>query len=169
MPEEDQYPGFDELCKAVGFTVLSWSHIEIMLDASIAIIFQNCGGDRIYPQIPRNLKSKVIFMRKSLRQLEVLGKFQELGLELMDRISNMKSSRHDVAHGVPTSLATQDGVYQFRKLEAKETIHQIQTSGFDLKTFPDFARDLSRLGTDMVRFCQVLAEEYAGAPRQSPP
>ena len=100
-------------------------------------------------------------MRKSLRKLDVLEPFQERGLALMDRISNMKRRRHDVVHGVITSLAPSNGVFEFRRLDTQETMHHVKSSGFDLNRFPDFAVELSDLGTDMVQFCQALAQEFA--------
>ena len=169
MSDHNQYPDFNALCQAVGFTVLTWAHIEQILDMSIAVVFQNCGGNEINPQIPRNLKSKLVFMRKCLRNLDVLGPFQEQGIDLMDRISNMKRRRHDVVHGVITSLAASDGVYEFRRLDTKEAMHHVKDSDFNLNKFPDFAKVLSDLGTDMVQFCQALAQEFAKPPRQSLP
>jgi len=168
MSDVKTYPDFDALCKAVGFTVITWAHIEIVLDASIGIVFQSCGGDQINPELPRTLKGKLSFMRKSLRRLATLKPFQEQGLALMDRISNMKQQRHDVVHGVAASLATSDGTFEFRRLDAKGTMHHIRSSSFDLKKFPEFSQALVGLGADMNDFCRALAEEYAGVPRQSP-
>jgi hypothetical protein len=132
MAKDDQYPDFDALCRAVGFTVLIWAHIEQILDAAIAVVFQNCGGNKINQQIPRNLKSKLVFMRKSLRKINVLEPFQEQGLALMDRISNMKQRRHDVVHGVVTSLTSADGSFEFRRLNVRNTMHHVESSDFDL-------------------------------------
>jgi len=169
MTNDDQYPDFDALCQAVGFMVLTWAHVEQILDAAIAVVFQNCGGNKINQQIPRNLKSKLVFMRKSLRKISVLEPFQEQGLALMDRISNMKRQRHDVVHGVVTSRTSADGTFEFRRLNVKDTMHHVESSDFDLKKFPALARDLSDLGTDMVQFCQALAQEHVTPPRPPRP
>ena len=169
MTNDDQYPDFDALCQAVGFTVLTWAHIEQILDFAIAVVFQNCGGNKINQQIPRNLKSKLVFMRKSLRKIHVLEPFQEQGLALMDRISDMKRRRHDVVHGVVTSLTSSDGKFEFRRLNVKDTMHHVESSDFDLKTFPALARDLSDLGTAMGQYCQALVQELVTPPRQPRP
>jgi len=169
MSENNQYPDFDALCRAVGFTVLTWAHIEQLLDMSIAVVFQNCGGNEINAQIPRNLKSKLVFMRKSLRNLNLLSPFQEQGLDLMSQVSNMKRRRHDLVHGVVTSTSASDGIFEFRRLNAKDTMHHIENSGIDLKKFPDFAKDLVDLGASMAQFCQALVQEFAELPQQSRP
>lgn len=162
MSDVKTYPDFDALCQAVGFTVITWAHVEQILDMLIAIVFQSCGGDQINPKIPRNLMSKLDFMRKSLRKLDVLQPFQDWGLDLMDRISNMKQQRHDLVHGVITSSAPSvDGIFEFRRLDAKETMHHIKQSDFDLKKFPALAKELVGLGTDMAQFCQTLLQESA--------
>ena len=166
MAEDNQYQNFDALCHAVGFTVLTWAHIEQLLDTAIAVVFQNCGGNKINQQIPRNLKSKLVFMRKSLRNLDVLDSFQDQGLALMDRISSMQRRRHDVVHGVITGLVSHDGIFEFRRLDAKDTMHHVESSNFDLKKFPALARDLSDLGTAMSQFCQALVQELVTPPRQ---
>lgn len=78
----------------------------------------------------------------------------------MDRIDYLSEDRHAIVHGVPQSIASADGVFEFRRLRAGKTMHSLESSGFDLKQFPVFSKALENLVNDMNDFSQDLAEEF---------
>ncbi len=70
----------------------------------------------------------------------------------------MKQKRHDLIHGAITSLAAQDGKFDFRHLDAQATTHKVRKSTFDLKGFPKFSKDLVDLTGSLAGYAPHLLE-----------
>ena len=157
-------PEFYAYCHAVGFIVVTWAYIEHILDMTIAIIYQNCGGNIVQDELPRNLTRKIGFVKRALRKIDILEPHKAEGLALMSRIASLKQRRHDPVHGAITSLSAKDGVFNLKRLEAKGTMHEVHDVTFDLNQFPSFAKELTDLAKDLMQYCLALKEAYPRLP-----
>ncbi len=160
MRDEEQETSLDELYRIVGYTVTTWAMIEAALDMSIAVIYHCCGGKNISADLPRTLKNKIRFMRRSLRQLSPLAPLKAKGLVLLQRVSGMKRQRHDFVHSVLINVRAFDGKFKFTRLDAGQAMHKIRETEFDVSHFPKFSEEIQDLATDMTSFAQKLAEDY---------
>jgi len=161
MHSSDQETDIEALYRAVGYTVVSWALIEQALDFCIEVVFHCCGGEKINAEIPRALKAKLRFMRKSLRQLEPLQPVKDRGLALMDETSALKPQRDNIVHAAVKGVKSASGIFEFSKLHAKQTTHYVEDVEFDLTRFPEFSREIERLETHMLGFAQTLVEDFA--------
>lgn len=84
---------------SIGMMTILWAQTEGVLDALVASIYFQGGGEKLEPQHPRQLDRKLSFLRECYKRLTPLHCVAEEGNELVDRFHRLKQKRHDLVHG----------------------------------------------------------------------
>lgn len=101
--------------------VVQWVFVETALDYWCAIAFQDCGGDAIEAELPRQFKRKVRFLRKAFRQLPQLDRFQGEALPFIEAAVRISNIRHYVTHGALSGFDhADDETFIFNKMDVGE-------------------------------------------------
>lgn len=146
MDYDDEYHA---LCSALGFVVVNWAITEQSLDGCVAIIFHDHGGKNIESEIPRSLSKKVEFLKKCFKKLPTLAALQNDALKTLQNVNTMSGRRHDLVHGAITSVTSQNGVFEFAKLDFEKQMHVVRTVHLDLTKFDDLATEILDLGGEV--------------------
>jgi hypothetical protein len=133
--QQDQFYG------CIGRLVVSWGHLEIWLDFSIAVIHNNLEGKTLQDEKPRFLDAKLKYLRKAARDLPALAPHRKELLKLADDIEAAAIMRHDLVHGAvaghPNSPTEAEMLRLMRKKHQppfkifKVTTHQISKAMLD--------------------------------------
>lgn len=90
-----------QLYCAIGKAIVTWSIVERFLDMCILVIHGSYGLTLPYiKEIPRSLKNKTDFIKKALKDSDVLRPLSNDGIMLMNKINALKDSRHNLSHGM---------------------------------------------------------------------
>ena len=155
---EEDHKDFEALCALIGFIVVNWALIEQSFDLWVELIYANCGGTTISKEVPRSLKHKIKFARKAFKTFPVLQPYVEEGDKLLDRIQALSKNRHDLVHGVVTSISQVNGVFPIDKLDYSTQGNIIRRIHFDPNSFPKLADELVVLGRDTPIFGRKLSD-----------
>lgn len=144
MAAEDD---LNALYAAVGFLTANWAIAEQGLDGCIAIVYQELRVRGPKDTIPRSLKKKVEFLRKSLNSLPALAQVKNEGLEVMTEVTRLATVRHDLVHGAIKELRAKDGKFSFARIDYHDQIHSMRDVEFDLTKFPALSIEFVDLGS----------------------
>ena len=148
MAEQEEIP--IALYVVVGRIVVSWAYLEMAVDQCVIIAHKGCGGNNIEQDIPKTLKQKIKFLKKSFSELKSLSKFKDEGLALTSRVADFAEERHRLAHGAFVGIDPKIGSYKFVKLDYNKTTFKALTSR---RTF----LELDQIGKQILD----LSAEYA--------
>jgi hypothetical protein len=142
-------PGSDieSLFKAMGFVAVQWGFVEQSLDLLVASIFHAVPGHPLMKQRPKNLEPKVEFLCKCFAELPALGQFAAEANPLLDRFLAVGKKRNDLMHGAIASLETEDGAFQFLKVDVRHE-HALRSVYLSNAEWVEFRRELIRLGRE---------------------
>ena len=146
MDYDDEYHA---LCSAVGFVVVNWAITEQMLDGWVSIIFHDHGGKNIEPEIPRSLSKKVQFLKTCFKKLPTLAPLQDDALKILQNVKALSDRRHDLVHGAITSVTSQNGTFEFAKLDYEKQMHVVRAVHLNLNKFDDLAKEILDLGGEV--------------------
>lgn len=109
------------LYSAVGMIVTNWSFVENALDHWTAIVFDDFGGSRIEPEMPRMFGRKVKFLSKCFKRIDALSPFKDDALKVIQRASELSDMRHYIVHGVLSGFDAEDKeAFVFRKIDVSQ-------------------------------------------------
>lgn len=138
----------------LGRVVMVFGPLELFLDCIVSIIFLRFAGNKIEDELPRSLKRKVAFVKKSLRRIADLKPLLESAMPLLIEISNLAEQRHQLIHGCNLHTPRDGDTAQldFVKLAYGEQIHSIDTHKF---TIPEI-----RLVSDRMIFIGLKLAQF---------
>ncbi|MGM4887535.1 hypothetical protein [Tardiphaga sp. 11_C7_N12_6] len=96
--------------RAIGQLTLGWGYVEHLFDLTNAIIITRFETNE--NELPRSLKPKISFYRRSFLKLPELSPFKEQAIKIADEANRLKEIRHDIIHGQAEKL-TPDGLRHF--------------------------------------------------------
>lgn len=130
---------------ALGKIVYVWSNIESSLDFYIALIFFYFDRKNIAEknEVPRSLKMKIKFLKKSFRNIPQLSSLTDYALVIIEQISSLSKKRHSVIHGVLCGM--NPDAYKFSKLDISKEFCNIS-----LDNITYTINDLRQLGNEMM-------------------
>lgn len=100
----------EEFFGAIGRLVVSWSSLEMALDAMIDLIHRGLGGNKLEPERPRALQRKLNYLRRYFKSLPGMEPSGLAGfLLLFKQIEDLSESRHDIIHGAVLENAEGSG------------------------------------------------------------
>jgi hypothetical protein len=161
-PLDAQDNDFRALCIAIGFVVVNWAVIEQQIDFLVNATFRDCGGKALRNKgdIPRSLSQKTQFLKDCFKKLAPLKPFAAEGLNLVGRVSNLSTERHDLVHGAITNLEPVNGVFHFRKVEYEKENHAVAPFTFDPPAFSKLETALGDVLTELIAFSQRMADSF---------
>ncbi|MHB8455889.1 MAG: hypothetical protein ACYDDO_14615 [Acidiferrobacterales bacterium] len=146
MENTDEY---HSLCAAIGYVAINWAITEHALDGWIAMIFHNLGGKHIHPEIPRSFTKKSEFLTTCFKRIEALSSLRDEASHLLQTASNLSKVRNDLIHGAITSITSNNGVYEFAKLDYEKQMHAVRMVHLNLKKFDDLGKRFVDLGSEI--------------------
>jgi hypothetical protein len=161
MLRDDEFLHF---CASIGWVEVNWSLMESQLDRwcqVMYLIFKWRGKDGKEKEIPRPYGRKVRFLRGGFAKIPALKKYSADGVSVLDRADTLSDTRHDLTHGVITSIESKDGKYflENRKIQ-RDGKHIVKDVVFNVRGFPALADKLADLGTDAIRLSHRLQVEF---------
>lgn len=109
----------EALYRPIGVIVIAWSMIDVATANVVSVVYRS-GGHAKEKQVPRQMKRKVIFLRRCFRQIDGLSNFAQEGLALLADIQKLKAYREGIAHGYPAQYDPDTGRYNFYSLEIED-------------------------------------------------
>lgn len=103
----------DRFLAALGSVTLNWAAIEAALDFATAMIFHEYKYPKMDAKIPRNLESKIIFLREGIKHARLAEIYPRADLLLLDLLRE-KDGRHTLVHGAILGAATGDEIEVLR-------------------------------------------------------
>ena len=154
------------LYSQVGFIVIQWGHCEQSLELLVTTLFRQYGGNALpkRKRMPRQLSDKITFVKECVAALQTLKSFRDEIEGLINKFESLKQKRHDLIHGALTDDSVIDGVYSFIRLETHPDIHEVKAFHYDLKAFPNIAKDLVRLGADAPKIAKRVFDARPKPP-----
>lgn len=154
---------FESLCTAIGFIELNWALLEQSLDNWVAIIFHDVDGKPLAyeERLPREFGRKARFLKRCFKKLSPLQPFAEEGLLILEKAKTLSATRHDLSHGVATSITPVRGVFPFSVIKHEAQHHIVRDFVFNPKDFPKLAKALLDLGAESLRFGERLGIAFA--------
>lgn len=151
---------FLHFCAAIGWVEVNWSLMESQLDRWSQVLFivhKWRGKDGKEKEIPRGYARKVRYLRGGFNRLPALKAFKDDCIDVLERADDLSETRHDLTHGVITSIESKDGKFflENRKIQ-RDGMHTIKNVVFDVRQFPVLADKLADLGRDAIAISQRL-------------
>lgn len=164
MEDETGHDEFRSLCMAIGFVVLNWAIVEQQIDIWVNVAFKNCGGRALRKKddIPRSFSLKVKFLKECFKKLTPLKPFATEGLELIKRASILACDRNKLVHAGLVSLKTENGAFQFRRIEYMKDEHAVSPSVFGPDDWTTLETALGDLIPEQLALSQKLADRFPG-------
>ncbi len=156
------------LYAVIGETVANWSIIETALGSWVAIIYQAAGGNRHAKVIPLALGRRMTFLRLCFNKITALQPFATDGRALLDRIGNIKDTRHMLVHGVVSNYSPDNHEFLFVRLDLDkaETMQVIKELSISAAKMLNDSGEAMAIATDCLifaeRLLQALVPEYKG-------
>ena len=161
MLRDDEFLHF---CAAIGWVEVNWSLMEAQLDRWCQVMFITLkwrGTDGKEKEMPRQYSRKVRFLRGGFTKISAMKKHGLDGISILDKADALAETRHDLTHGVITSIESKDGKYllENRKMQ-RDGRHTVKNVVFDVRGFPVLANKLADLGTQAIRLSDRLQTEF---------
>lgn len=145
----------ESLFKAIGFVAIQWGFSEQSLDLMVANIFHSFDGHHLVKRRPQNLQAKVNFLRKCFTGIPKLAQFAAESDALLERFSAVAKKRNDLMHGAIAGITAKAGAFTFLKVDVNPSEqHSIRSVFLADEDWPEFRRELMRLGKDGQSFAQ---------------
>lgn len=133
--------------RAIGHLAVGWGYVEHLFDLTNAAIINRFETDE--NELPRSLKPKISFYRRSFLKIPELSPFKEKALKITDEASRLKEIRHDIIHGQAERL-TPDGLRHFNRQHHRGK-ELIETSvSYTLDQIIQANEDIGELAISMV-------------------
>jgi hypothetical protein len=146
---------FLHFCASIGWVEVNWAMMESQLDRWCQVMFIKFkwrGKDGKEKDIPRGYARKVRFLRGGFARIPAFAKFRADGVDVLDRADALAEARHNLTHGVITSIEAKDGKYFLEnRTMQKDGFHTVKNFVFDVREFPVLADKLVILGRDAIR------------------
>lgn len=163
-------PSVEPLFTAIGRAIFSWGVFETQLDFGLMTILQLPSAEPIRPKlkssepIPVAFKQKVKIWRKTFRNIPELEKYQDSGLELIDRAKLLAGRRDAIVHGNWNDFRDEEPVYlvglhfRLRGDKVYASMHEANENGFN--ELADAMRDLAN---QMAKFLGLIYRDLKRA------
>ena len=153
---------FRSFCAAIGFVEVNWAFFESQMDRWVEVAYNvikfRFGG----PDAPISYSRKSAYLTEAFQRNTRLSSFRARGVEILSKAETISVVRHDLTHGVITGLEPVD-FFKFmlenRKLK-RTGRHSFKEITFDIRDFPQLAKDLTELGSRSVRLTSDLADRF---------
>ena len=168
MSRKVPHDALPPLYAAIGETVVNWSMIEAALGFWVAIIYQAAGGNRHAKVIPRELSRRMTFLRLCFNKIAALQPFATEGRALLDRIGNIKDTRHMLVHGVVSDYSPDNHEFLFVRLDLDKakTMQIIKELSIPATKMLNDSGEAMAIATNCLDFAerllQTLVPEYKG-------
>ncbi|WP_425987980.1 hypothetical protein [Afipia sp. DC4300-2b1] len=135
--------------KTIALLSICWAQIEVVLDYSNLFIIT--AFDTSETQLPISLKPKIAFFKKHFKEIPELEEYRERALKLVERINNLKETRHDIIHGVAVKEVTK-GIRQFIRHDYKGKSLIQMPKNYTLDQMTVKVEEIADLTGDLVEF-----------------
>jgi hypothetical protein len=88
----------DIIMRSVGALTLAWAQVETILDYCNGVLIMHEKSPE--SELPKSLRPKIGFFRKSFDRIPELSPFRERVTALVSELNRLKTIRHDIVHGV---------------------------------------------------------------------
>lgn len=146
---------------ALGSVTLSWSALEIYLDAITLIIHKNINGHTIEKDAPTSLKRRKEFIKKCLKNIPEISKYHFEIKELIGDVDRLKEKRHDLIHGAITSQNYEKNtlIGLARIVNSKVEIKEYSYTTKDIEALSDEISDVAKSHFDwVIRFIKEFSK-----------
>ncbi|SHN11869.1 hypothetical protein [Roseibium suaedae] len=92
----------------VGLYISTWAGVETNLALIVQMIFEHLDGKLIEKDCPQSLSRRLKFLRKASGKLDALSNEKDEIYALTDTLSSESNFRHDIVHGIKTSIGFSD-------------------------------------------------------------
>lgn len=156
----------------VGMIIVNWTFVENSLDAWSAIAFHDHGGSGIEAKLPKQFASKTSFLKKCFEHLPTLSPYANEARCFIDKVSDLSTIRHYVAHGTLSHFDPSDASFKFVKIDMtpdkkEHKFGELHILGTDLVKAGEELNDLAEQGQEITR--RLLREDevdLAGAVKK---
>lgn len=105
---------------SIGHMALGFGFFETMLNTSVRVIFQHVGKPKGIRVIPKDLSSRLDFMRDAVEQFPVLDTWRSDIEHCVTAARGLKDTREHVLHGAMMDYNEQTGVVTFIRLDVEK-------------------------------------------------
>ncbi len=143
----------------VGLIVLGWSFVEHILDICISLIYHKCDGKTLIKEIPATrLNEKIKVFKKCLNQSPVLNLHKDEGLRLLDRVKILSKDRHNIIHGVMTTMSP----YSLKLVKFKygKEVHEIINIEYSISDLLEYGKKIQDLTSDFGNYARSLVNNF---------
>lgn len=146
------------LYTAVGQMTIRWAGLELVLDDLVRNIFPI--SEASDTEIPRSLKRKVNFLKRTMDTTPRLAPFWEDGRALARRIKKGSEDRNWIIHGVVADVAHFEatGDLTLNRVTYQETNIAVDTKTFTVKEIDGFTVQFHVLMNELARFQDAVLE-----------
>jgi hypothetical protein len=152
----DQFRSF---CSAIGFVEVNWAFFESQMDRWVQVAFVTLKFRFNGKEAPTSFNRKSTYLRQAFARLPALSKHKRTAIEMLDKADQLSVTRHDLTHAVITAVEPVD-FFKFemvnRRLQ-RSGMHTVKDITFDIRGFPQLAKELVDLGAKSVRLTSDLA------------
>lgn len=117
-------PVLNRVALSIGHLALGFGFFETMLNTSVRIIFQHVGKPKGIKVIPRDLSSRLDFMRDAVRQFPILDVFRAEIEACISIAGSLKDTRNHVLHGSMMDYDNATGLLTFIRLDVEKKQRQ---------------------------------------------
>lgn len=161
MKDNSDEKDLNALYTAIGYLVTIWALMEQGLDATVAQLFHNYGGKSPKKRLPIGLKNKIAFVNSCFAASPALVARADEVRQLMNDVTVLRRKRDDLVHAAMTKLTHDNGVFNFRRLDARKDMHHIVNVSIDMKQFPALATSFVELSKKVHALADSLFSETA--------
>jgi hypothetical protein len=147
---------YEPLYSALGKIVYAWAYLENIIDICVDIVYHVYGGNSIAhrQEIPRSLRIKIDFLKKSLKTITQLKQYKTEGLALINRVTPLSNLRHDMIHSI--CYGEFDNSYAFTKYDYGKTDYKIRDLEFTLDDYLQVGNKMMDLADEFEQFAYHL-------------
>lgn len=155
---------FLHFCAAIGWVEVNWALYENQLVHWCQVIFIKLrwrGANGKEHTMPKPYNAKVRFLRSGFSKIPALRKFCVEGIAILDRGEALAETRHNLTHGVITSVESKGGIFMLENRRTRpDGRHTVKNVEFNVRDFPTLADNLVVLGRDAIRLSSRIADEF---------
>jgi hypothetical protein len=148
---------------ATGAFFMSWSMLELGLDFCATMVFHHFGGNECGGAAPRSLKRKIALIRKCLQRSEDLTPYRSQFAALLGRVGNITEFRHQITHGVSSSMGGDDTFTFVRLIHDDQGLHTASVQTFTLAVIRANEREAAAIAHGVLGVGFMLAKSVAPA------
>jgi len=102
------------------------------------------------------------FLRLCFKKISRLDPYASDGIALLNRIENIKDTRHMVVHGCVRSYDEKEHTFQFCRLDLDKTktMQLVKNLDFPVRKILDDSGEAMRIGSSALNFAERLLEAF---------